>query len=62
MPPELALECEQDQRLDQGYIAEEWRESEAYREAEARFSRLKVGKHPLCACRMKQRQDCDCPF
>jgi hypothetical protein len=56
MPYEMALDYEQEQRLEQGRLAEECCE------AEVRFSRLKVGKHPLCPCGMKQAQDCNCPL
>jgi hypothetical protein len=62
MTYEMALDYEQERRVEQDIIAEEWREIEAYQEAEARFSRLMVGKHPLCPCGLKQAQDCNCPF
>jgi hypothetical protein len=54
MPYEMALELEQEQREAQGQLAEECRE------AEVSFSRIKVGKHSLCPCGLKQAQDCNC--
>jgi hypothetical protein len=58
MTYEQALEYEQEQRLEQGRIAEE------YHQAEELYAELKVGKHPLCPCGLKQAQDCTCdrPF
>jgi hypothetical protein len=54
MPYEQALDYEQEQRLEQGRLSEE------YRQAEELHERLKVGKHSLCPCGLKQAQDCDC--
>jgi hypothetical protein len=54
MPYEMALEYEQEQRLEQGRLSEE------NRQAEELYERLKVGKHPLCPCGLKQAQDCNC--
>jgi hypothetical protein len=54
MPYEMALELEQEQRLEQGRLSEE------HRQAEALYERLKVGNHPLCSCGLKQAQDCNC--
>jgi hypothetical protein len=54
MTYEQALDYEQEQRLEQGRLSEE------NRQAEALYERIKVGKHPLCPCGMKQAQDCNC--
>jgi hypothetical protein len=58
MTYEQALDYEQEQRLEQGRLSEE------YRQAEDQYDRMKVGNHPLCSCGLKQAQDCECdrPF
>jgi hypothetical protein len=54
MTYEQALDYEQEQRLEQGQLAEECRQ------AEALYERIKLGNHPLCPCGLRQAQDCDC--
>jgi hypothetical protein len=57
MPYELELELEQQHRYENSLIAEAERQLSAYKQERRNF-----GPGKLCACGMKQSQDCRCPF
>ena len=62
MTYEMALEREQEQRLEQGRIAEEERSYfEQYQQQSS--SPVSFGRGQLCTCGMMTAEDCNChPF
>jgi hypothetical protein len=57
MTYEMALELQQAQRYEHSLIAEAEHQQQEYQQERRNF-----GPGRLCACGMKQAQDCDCPF
>jgi hypothetical protein len=58
---DMALDYEQEQRLEQGRLAEEERLFfEQYQEQDNRP--VSFGTGQLCTCGMMTAEDCDCPF